>query len=265
MAYRIICIAILLLQAGPFAVPAPAAGNEDSKIQLTILANEGLLIRSGDAGILIDAFIDAGEAGSDLLAGRQPFSSIKLAIITHPHREHFDATTAGTFLKNNRDAVLVSSEEVIQAIRNDFPDLPGIEDRMREIRSDGGVTTAMTVSGIRLDFMLFSHEASEFYPEQVMPHIIHLAGKKILYIGDSEMRPENWKPYNLAAREIDIVILPLWLFKEESVRTIIDEYISPLRVVVAQIPARGSEMISELSKSFPEVVFLCTPMASVEF
>jgi hypothetical protein len=55
------------------------------------------------------------------------------------------------------------------------------------------------------------------------------------------------------------------LFKEESVRAIIDQHVAPKRVVVAQIPLGGLETVSELSKTFPDVVFLSSPMASAEF
>ena len=265
MTIRIICLAILLLLAGPPGSPALAADDKAGSVRLTILENEGLLIRSGGAGILIDAFIDTGMAESDMLAGRPPFTSIKLAIVTHPHREHFDATTAGTFLKNNIETILVSTEEVIQSIRDDYPGHAGIQGRLREIRPNEAGITSMSIPGIRLDSMLFSHEASEFYPERVLSHIIHLSGKTILYIGDSEMRAENWKPYDLASQDIDLAILPLWLFKEASVRAIIDELIAPEKVIVAQIPAQGSGMVSELIEKFPDVVFLQEPMASVEF
>ena len=127
------------------------------------------------------------------------------------------------------------------------------------------MTTSMTVSGIMLEFMLFSHEASAFYPERVLTQIIHLADRKILYVGDSEMLPGNWQPYDLANRSIDILVLPLWLFKEASVRAIIDEHIAPHNVVIAQIPLGDLETVSELAGAFPDVVFLSEPMASVGF
>jgi len=186
MTLRSVAIVILLLHIGSFGVPARAAENKAANIQLTILANEGILIRSADSGILIDAFVEvdqtdgnsvAGAIVQDMLAGRPPFSSIQLAIVSHPHREHFDATTAGTFLKNNRETIL----------------------------------------------------------------------------------------HNLKARNIDIVVVPLWLFKEESVRAIIDQHVAPKRVVVAQIPLGALATVSELSKTFPDVVFLSSPMASAEF
>jgi hypothetical protein len=199
-----------------------------------------------------------------MLAGLPPVSSIPLAIVSHPHREHFDAMIAGRFLENHGETVLVSTREVIRTIRDGYAGYPAIQDRLREIHQDGGKTTT-TFSGITIDFMLLSHEATAFYPERVLAHIIHLGGKKILYVGDSEMRPENWEPYDLRPQGIDVVVLPLWLFKEQSVRAVIDEHIAPKRIVVAQIPRGGMETITELSKSFPEVVFLSSPMASVQF
>jgi len=269
MTLRLFSIVILLLQVGPVL-----AEESESNLELTILANEGLLIRSADVGVLIDAFVGVDETERSaesssvvqaMLAGRPPFSSISLAIVSHPHREHFDVQTAGAFLKNHTETILASTEEVIQTIRNEYPEYPAIQDRLREIKPDEDTATSATFSGIKLDFMLLDHEASVFYPEQVLAHIIHLGGKKILYVGDSEMRAENWSGYDLRTESIDILVLPLWLFKEESVRSIIDEHVAPKTVVVAQIPRGGLETISELSATFPEVVFLSSPMASARF
>jgi len=274
MTLRLLSIAILLLQLGPFGGPGQAAENEAADLRLTILANEGLLIRSADTGILIDAFVAVEQSGrnsavaatvEEMLAGRPPFTSIQLAIVSHPHREHFDPIIAGTFLNNHRETVLASTEEVIQAIRDEYPEYPAIRDRLREITLDGQMTTSMTVSGIMLDFMLFSHEASAFYPERVLTQIIHLAGRKILYVGDSEMLPGNWQPYDLTNQGIDILVIPLWLFKEASVRAIIDEHVAPHDVVVAQIPLGDLETVPVLSGAFPDVVFLSEPMAAAEF
>jgi L-ascorbate metabolism protein UlaG (beta-lactamase superfamily) len=269
MTLRLFAIATLLLQVGPVL-----AEQGEHNLELTILANEGLLIRSAGSGVLIDAFVEVDESErhansaatiQDMLAGHPPFNSISLAIVSHPHREHFDVRTAGTFLKNHTETILTSTAEVIQTIRDEYPESAAIHDRLREIKPADDTTTSATFAGIRLDFMLLDHEASAFYPEQVLAHIIHLGGKKILYVGDSEMRAENWRAYDLRPESIDVLVLPLWLFKEESVRTIIDEHVAPKKVVVAQIPRAGRDSISELSATFPEVVFLSAPMASVKF
>jgi L-ascorbate metabolism protein UlaG (beta-lactamase superfamily) len=274
---RIVFVLMFLQIVGPFAASLEAAADEESeesKVRFTILANEGLLIRSADAAILIDALIAIDQSGhdaaaaptiQDLLAGRPPFSSIALAIVSHPHREHFDAVTAGTFLKNHTETVLVSTAEVVQMIRDEYPEYPAIRDRVLEVGPSAEGMTALTVSGIELGFMLHSHEAKAFYPESVLTPVIQLGGMKILYLGDSEIRPQNWQPYDLRSQNIDIVVLPFWLFKEEALRATLDEEVAPKRVVVSQIPLAGPEAVVELEKAFPEVVFLNTPMASAEF
>lgn len=270
----ILILSPLLQGVGPFASSLRAAESEAGRIQFTILANEGLLIRSADSAVLIDALIETGgsehdaavaPAIQDLLAGRPPYSTIRLAIVSHPHREHFDAVTAGTFLKNHTETVLASTAEVVQMIRDEYPEYPAIRDRLLEVGPSEEGMTALTVSGIELDFMLHSHEAKAFYPERVLTPIIRLGGMKILYLGDSEIRPQNWQPYDLRSQNIDIVVLPLWLFKEEALRATLDEEVAPKRVVVSQIPLAGPEAVIELEKAFPEVVFLSTPMASAEF
>jgi L-ascorbate metabolism protein UlaG (beta-lactamase superfamily) len=265
----------LLFQIFYSTTPGLGAEPDVKKIHVTVLFSEGVLIRSGDVSILIDAFVDARKeqdapevikARQELLAGHPPFATIQLALVSHPHDEHFHAVTAGTFLKNHPETVLASSPEIMHAIEDEYPGYLEIKHQLVEIGTVKGRMTSYGLPGIRVDFIPFNHEASIYFPEQVLGHIVNLGGRKILYVGDAEMRAENWQPYNLKSQKIDVVMVPFWLFKEEITRDIFDKFVGPDKISVVQIsPQHRDKEFSNLARVFPDVVFLRTAMATAEF
>jgi Cft2 family RNA processing exonuclease len=60
--------------------------------------------------------------------------------------------------------------------------------------------------------------------------------------------------------------VPFWLYSAEAARAIIEENVAPGRVIVIQKPSRGrTQEVFDLSQDRPDVVFLTTAMATVEF
>ncbi len=275
MPRTIIFNAFLLLQILCSTTPGLAAEDDATKVQVTVLFSEGILMRSGDATVLIDAFVDtrkargdpeAIKARQDLIAGHPPYATIQLALVSHPHNEHFHAVTAGAFLKNHPETILASSSEIEQEIESKYPGYLEIKHQLVEIGTVEGRMTSYELPGIQVDFIPLKHEASIYFPEQVLGHIIHIGDRKILYTSDAEMRAENWQRYNLKSQNIDIAIVPFWLFKEEITRDIFDKFVAPKVVSVVQIsPQQREKEFSNLAREFPDVVFLSTAMATAEF
>jgi L-ascorbate metabolism protein UlaG (beta-lactamase superfamily) len=255
--------------------PGLAAENDATTVQVTVLFSEGILMRSGDATVLIDAFIDARKARGDpdamkarqdLIAGHPPFTKIQLALVSHLHREHFHAVTAGAFLENHPETILASSSEILHELKDKYPGYLEIKHQLVEIGTVEGQMTSYDLAGIQVDFIPLNHEASIYFPEPVLGHIVHIGDLKILYTSDAEMRADNWQRYDLKSQNIDIAIMPFWLFKEEITRDIFDKFVAPKVVSVVQIsPQQREKEFSNLAREFPDVVFLSTAVATAEF
>lgn len=262
MTIRITSILLLLPLIFYLAVSAHAENN-DGSVWITLAADEGVLIRSGEISILVDTF--GKNIHHDLVNGQPPFSSIQLAFISHSHPDHFNPVTMIKFLENHPETVLASSSEIVKLIKDGFPGHPPINAQLKEVKTEKGKVTSLTLPEIKGDFIVLNHAVSPLYPDKVLAHIIHIGGRKIFYIGEAEMTPENWQPYNLKSHDIDIVILPYWIFKEETTRKIIENHIGPKRVVVTMNEDHGlGNKAAELSKMYPRVVFLDTLMQSFE-
>lgn len=109
----------------------------DSPIQVTLVANAGLLLRYQDASILLDALF-SGESCSfcapspatreRLLHGDPPFDSVDYVLFTHLHEDHFSEALTREFLLSHRvkGLMLPSSARLEQQGFFDFVKESGI-------------------------------------------------------------------------------------------------------------------------------------------
>jgi len=245
------------------------------EVKITFLVNAGFLLQSGDAAILIDAFVGHSNSAygalpddirQALIDGQPPFDSVRLALVSHYHRDHFQPATATEFLKNHPETLLASSPEVLKAIRDDNPELDQIEARLQEVWPEEGTALSLTLRGTPVEFLQLSHEGSDFYPAQCLGHLLHLGGKLILHIGDAELRAEQFEKLALGSREIDVALVPYWLLKLESTHAFLRQHIGAKTLVATHVPPALSrdETVSEISRQFPEVVLLREPMGSLD-
>jgi len=267
---RVIPVVLLAALAAWAVGDAPV-----QEVEITFLVNAGFLLQSGDTKILIDAFVEHSNSAygaltddihEAMITGQPPFDSIPLVLVSHYHRDHFQAGTASAFLKNHPETLLVSSPEVLTAIRDDDPEHEQIEPRLQEAWPEEGATLSLTLRGIPVDFVQLSHEGSEFYPAQCLGHIIHLGGKRILHLGDAELRAERFEGLSLGSREIDVALIPYWLLKVESSPAFFRKHITAKTLVATHIPPTLSdeEIAAEISGQFPDVVLLRQPMESLK-
>ena len=92
-------------------------------VTVTFVGNSGFLITVGDTKILIDGLFEGfpGYALPDdelqqLLGAEPPFDHLDLILRTHDHGDHFSARMVCQHLKNDPEAVFVSTEAAADAV-----------------------------------------------------------------------------------------------------------------------------------------------------
>jgi L-ascorbate metabolism protein UlaG (beta-lactamase superfamily) len=97
-----------------------ASSSQAAELEITYLANEGVLIACGGQKVLVDALLRDSlddyarhppDVQEKLETGKPPFDGIVLALATHFHLDHWDAGAISRFLKNNSSALFVSTPE----------------------------------------------------------------------------------------------------------------------------------------------------------
>jgi len=244
----------------------PEPPRQSGAVEVIHLANAGCLLRASDTAVLIDAFIRSphspygavpGEEYEGMVEGRPPFRSIPLALISHAHPDHLQPQAAGAFLRNHPETLLVSSPEVLRALREGDAGHPDYDGRLREVLPDRGETVALTNGGIRVEFLRLPHSGERYGDVQHLGHLIRIGGHTILHLGDAEPLADELAPYELPSRKIDVALVPYWVLLSEAGRAIVRDRVAPQTVIALHIPpAEMTQTASLLAEACPEAVVL---------
>ncbi len=246
---------------------AVASLQQPGSLEITYIANEGVLISSGDKQVLIDglhreykpdyAFLPAAER-EKIETAKAPFDKIDLILVSHLHLDHFHPESVGLHLKHNPKATLVSSQQVVDEVEKKSKDYQAIKARVMSATPPVRERVAMKVSGIDFEVLGLSHGTGRFQWIQNLGHIVKLGGKKLLHVGDADTAVENFEKFNLDEEGIDIAFVPFWFLQGDGQR-VISEHIKPKRIIAVHIsPANAESVAKEIKQGFPDVVAFTT-------
>ena len=113
-------IAVLLFSALVCVAADPAS------TRVTYVANEGFLIQVGGKKILIDAIFNDTTINfahvpdtktlERLENTEAPFDDVDLILVTHKHRDHFEAGPVLRHLASNPDVVLLAPSQAVELL-----------------------------------------------------------------------------------------------------------------------------------------------------
>jgi len=252
--------------------PADGEGVVATKDQLQVvgLANAGFLLRSGNFSVLIDAFARDSIQGYESLPenalrklqnGEKPFDGYALALVSHLHPDHFHARTCERFLKNNPMAALMSGPQVAGRLAEAAKSFADVRQQVRSISVEYGTPKAIDrgLQNMGVEFYLLPHAgAEEVGGGEVVEnygHLVNMGGFKVLHVGDADADPAAFELYDLAAKNIDIAILPYWFFTSPEGVRIVDELIAPDVTILCHFQeAEKALFVERLVLDSPEVV-----------
>lgn len=266
----------LVLLAGLWAASAGAAPPpEAGGVELVFLANEGFLLRAGGDAVLIDAFLSQPykvygalppEVDRRLRAGEPPFDRVRLALASHVHPDHFQPAPARVFLAANPTAQLASSAQVLAALGQGWTPPDGVAARLRRVEPAAGGSAALTAGGVRVEVLRLRHTNRRFYDVTNLGHLVHLGGRTVLHVGDAEGRPENFAPYRLNERRLDVAIVPYWYLLSAEGRALVAASLPAAHTVAAHVPpAELAEVRARLAEVAPQVIVFAKALDSRRF
>src|SRR5678816_2574738 len=173
-------------------------------VEITYIANEGVLISSGGKQVLIDglhreygpeyAFLPAADR-EKIETAKAPFDHIDLVLVSHRHLDHFHPESVGRHLQHNSKAVLVSSQQVVDEVEKHFKDFQAIKSRVTAATPPWRERVSMKVAGIDFDILSLRHGTGRHATIQNLGHIIKLGGRKLLHVGDADTSVENFEKF----------------------------------------------------------------------
>ena len=257
----------------PESVAGPAIN--PTGLEITYIANEGVLISAGDKQVLIDglhreyqrayAFLPPPQR-EKIEKAQTPFDKIDLILVSHRHLDHFHPESVGLHLQHNPNALLVSSQQVVEEVEKNFKDFQAIKSRVTAATPAWKERRAMKVADVDLEILGLSHGSGRHATIQNLGHVIKLGGKKLLHVGDADTAVENFQDFNLDEQGIDIAFLPAWFLLYDEGRTIVREHIKPKQIIAVHIsPSEADQVSEQIKKDFPGAVAFTTLLQKVNF
>jgi L-ascorbate metabolism protein UlaG (beta-lactamase superfamily) len=233
-----------------------AADEKREPLDVTFVANEGFLISAGARSVLIDALfggagypgMPSGEVLENLRAARAPFDRAVLALTTHSHPDHFEATVAGGFLTRNSRAFLVGPRIVQTEMALYAPELREAEDRVVGCQPAWGTTADLTVRGNRLKILGLRHADEVNFETPHQAYLVELGRYRILHLGDALPTAENFEPYAwLEKTPLDVVLIPEWFLRDPGAKALTERFFKARRFILIHLPPGAEDRAMALA------------------
>ncbi len=250
---RIILVVLSLALIG-CGVEAQESAKVPTKLKLTYVGNEGVLISDGTRSVLIDGL--HREYGKDYLfpppdvltameTAKPPFDSVRVVLVSHVHLDHFHPESVGLHLKNNPQATLVATSQQMTDIARNYKDHESIRQQTREITPQVNERVVYENDGIKVTLLGMRHGSDRFWWVKNLGHIIEIGGKKLFHFGDADVTADNFSAFNLPAEKLDIAFVPFWFYLSENGRAIVRDRIAAKTNIAVHIPPESAEKDAE--------------------
>jgi len=258
-----------------FGLVAALTGPVSADINVTQLANQGVMITDGETRILIDALVvepysvygglpEDVRPMFDNLTG--PFSAIDLVLISHRHHEHNQPAYACQFMQKSGQSRLKTSEQVIGLMRERCRDLVTTDPRVEVIDPLHASPVVFEVKGAKVTVFPLSHGTQSYARIENFGHLIEMGGVRILHIGDAAMSAEDFALAGLDSVDIDVALVPFWFFQPGPGGEVVNRFLGASRKIAVHIPpSEMDEVKAYMSESFPEVLILTKTLDKASF
>jgi L-ascorbate metabolism protein UlaG (beta-lactamase superfamily) len=276
-ALKTLLLALVLSHCSNSEVPRadPVPQPLSAGFNVTYIANEGVLISSGQKQVLIDGLHREYKPDyafppptllSTLEGARAPYDKIDLVLVSHLHGDHFHGESVGLHLKNNPKATLVSSAQIVDGVKKQFAGFQEIESRVKQVTPEWKTQSEFKTDGISVNILGLRHGSANFSWIQNLGHVIEIGGKKLLHIGDADMTVENFSSFRLHEKGIDIAFIPYWYLLSENGRQLVKEQFAAKHIIAVHVsPKDAKEVTEQIKKTNPDATVFTKTLESKSF
>lgn len=235
------------------------------------IANAGVLISAGDQQVLIDGLHQPYRPAyrptppalkAAMLAGAPPFDTIDYVLVSHIHRDHFDASDVAALLGAQPAALLVSSNQVVDsllAVGTHF------SNQLQGVAYKAGAHVTIKKKAVTIRAGKVAHGSARFQWIQNLGHIVEMGGLRFLHVGDPGFGRADIKQL-VAGLQIDVALLPAWFLSEQDGRAVIDEVIKPRHLAFLHVSPGDEAKLRRLAKQhYPGARVLSKPLEEIRY
>jgi L-ascorbate metabolism protein UlaG (beta-lactamase superfamily) len=216
------------------------------------LANEGVLIVSGDTKILFDPLFrnDYGqydrvpaELETALFEAAPPMDGVDAIFISHHHEDHFNPQLVLQYLKAQIGVDLYAPEQAVAAIRKLIDtDNDAILSRMHGIALNRGDPSKNIIDdALRIEAVRIPHSG---WPERhaAVENLVFRVTlddtTTVMHFGDADPDIEHYdqNPDHWRARHTDLAMPPYWFFASYHGKIVLEKYIRAGHTIGIHVP-----------------------------
>lgn len=222
---------------------------------LRYIANEGVMISSGDAKVLFDAFYEDSygqyalvreQTRAALMDGTPPYDDIDALFVSHVHGDHFSAAPTLEFLQKNPAVSLFASAQVITALKKE-DGADDISDRLKAFSlAAGDPPQELGFGPIDIDVVRIPHAGGPGRAdiENLAFRVTLDKAYTVLHMGDADPADRHFAPHqsHWDAKPLDMALPPYWFFANDVGRSIVDDRLKAKDAIGIHVPiAAASE------------------------
>ena len=263
-----IAAALAMRESAAFPQPAvaPQAGTvarpPGSTLEVTYIANEGVLLASGSTQVLIDGLHRQYRPSYPFLpdpyreqieTARAPFNEIDVILVSHVHLDHFHPEAVIRHLQHNAGASVLSSAQVVGQLRA-VDGYAAVESRVKTMTPPLKQRLSAVAGGVKIEVLGVGHGTGRHETVQNLGHVISLGGKTLLHIGDASTEDASiFAAFHLDDAGIDVAFLPVWFLTSDEGAAIVRQHIKPKHIVAIHMPAHNPQAaVARMRERFPD-------------
>lgn len=247
-ACRRIIAAFVLVLCGSI----PVALAQDARA--TYLANEAVLLTSGDTAVLFDPLFDNGfgqyqmlpdEMEKALFAGKPPFDGIDAVFVSHAHGDHFSASLMLNYLRAQPNVALYAPMQAVAALRSAAASGDAeLFDRVTGLALDvGDAGTYLQLDAIGISAVRIPHSG---WPDR-MTDIENIAFRitldssvSVVHLGDAVVSAEHFREQRAFwhERSNTLALPPYWFFLSDEGKAILSSDLQAVHAVGIHVPEK---------------------------
>lgn len=219
--------------------------------EVTYLANEAVMVVSGDQTILFDPFYGQTfntyrqvpePMRTDMLAGEGMFDGVDAIFVSHAHADHFAAETMLAYLGDHPGVRLYAPGQAVTMMEDLGEIHDAIRNRITAINLDYGDDPLRLDEGdLTIEVVRIPHAgwpAPERARVQNYVFRVSLGEDTVMHMGDADPDLQHFMPLDnhWQARRTDLAMPPYWFHSGETGREILDNVINSDASVGVHVP-----------------------------
>ena len=240
---------------------------QSNGLSISYIGNMGVLISNNENVVVIDGFhkkykpeyaFPSDSTVHSIIKGEyKNYSKPDISLVTHYHKDHFDAEYHRIYLQENPESLVVAPQQVNDLIRESLKsETLKISPVLKQVPYDENEYAAVH-QNIRVKAFKCPHiNSARHYSVQNIAYLISLNNYSVLHLGDT-----NWdvaasilEKKELFKLSIDVAILPYWMLLDKNSKERITNLIAPKQIIATHIPPDYSiEEQVKLQKEYPTV------------